>query len=48
MIGKPQDLEPALNIPGGVVQTLRKEQADATVTASQEGRRGRLAFCEAT
>ncbi|WP_405814889.1 DUF881 domain-containing protein [Streptomyces sp. NBC_01390] len=31
VIGKPQDLEPALNIPGGVVQTLEKEQATATV-----------------
>lgn len=35
VIGKPQDLEPALNIPGGVVQTLRKEQADASVAASK-------------
>ncbi|MFE3660041.1 DUF881 domain-containing protein [Streptomyces sp. NPDC059165] len=34
VIGKPQDLEPALNIPGGVVQTLEKEQATATVTRS--------------
>lgn len=33
VIGKPQDLEPALNIPGGVVQTLEKEQA--TVHVSQ-------------
>jgi uncharacterized protein YlxW (UPF0749 family) len=32
VIGKPEDLEPALNIPGGVVQTLEKEQATATVT----------------
>ncbi|MEV0095573.1 DUF881 domain-containing protein [Streptomyces sp. NPDC050738] len=31
VIGKPEDLEPALNIPGGVVQTLEKEQATATV-----------------
>lgn len=31
VIGKPQDLEPALNIPGGVVQTLKKEQATVTV-----------------
>ncbi len=31
VIGKPQDLEPALNIPGGVVQTLEKEQATAVV-----------------
>lgn len=33
-IGRPQDLEPALDIPGGVVQTLEKEQAKATVTSS--------------
>ena len=32
VIGKPQDLEPALNIPGGVVQTLEKEQATVAVT----------------
>lgn len=32
VIGKPQDLEPALNIPGGVVQSLEKEQAVVTVT----------------
>ncbi|MFE2293142.1 DUF881 domain-containing protein [Streptomyces sp. NPDC059452] len=31
VIGKPEDLEPALNIPGGVVQTLEKEQATAVV-----------------
>ncbi|MFD4144167.1 MULTISPECIES: DUF881 domain-containing protein [unclassified Streptomyces] len=36
VIGKPQDLEPALNIPGGVVQTLEKEQATATVTRSDK------------
>jgi uncharacterized protein YlxW (UPF0749 family) len=36
VIGKPQDLEPALNIPGGVVQTLEKEQATATVTRAEE------------
>jgi uncharacterized protein YlxW (UPF0749 family) len=36
VIGKPQDLEPALNIPGGVVQTLEKEQA--TVTVQQSGK----------
>ncbi|GGK29478.1 membrane protein [Streptomyces camponoticapitis] len=36
VIGKPQDLEPALNIPGGVVQTLEREQATATVAASEE------------
>ncbi|WP_329458862.1 DUF881 domain-containing protein [Streptomyces sp. NBC_01497] len=34
VIGRPQDLQPALNIPGGVVQTLEKEQATATVTGS--------------
>ncbi|WP_425282003.1 DUF881 domain-containing protein [Streptomyces albofaciens] len=34
VIGKPEDLEPALNIPGGVVQTLEKEQA--TVSVSRE------------
>lgn len=31
-IGRPQDLEPALHIPGGVVQSLEKEQAGVTVT----------------
>jgi uncharacterized protein YlxW (UPF0749 family) len=36
VIGKPQDLEPALNIPGGVVQTLEKEQATATVEPSEK------------
>ncbi|MFJ6636040.1 DUF881 domain-containing protein [Streptomyces sp. NPDC091376] len=36
VIGKPQDLEPALNIPGGVVQTLEKEQATVTVARSQK------------
>ncbi|MFF4043626.1 MULTISPECIES: DUF881 domain-containing protein [unclassified Streptomyces] len=36
VIGKPQDLEPALNIPGGVVQTLEKEQATATVERSNK------------
>ncbi|MFE0778953.1 DUF881 domain-containing protein, partial [Streptomyces sp. NPDC058861] len=34
VIGKPEDLEPALNIPGGVVQTLEKEQAAVTVERS--------------
>ncbi|MEU5220716.1 DUF881 domain-containing protein [Streptomyces sp. NPDC020807] len=34
VIGKPEDLEPALNIPGGVVQTLEKEQATAGVERS--------------
>ncbi|WP_425275692.1 DUF881 domain-containing protein [Streptomyces tirandamycinicus] len=36
VIGRPQDLEPALNIPGGVVQTLEKEQATVTVTRSEK------------
>ncbi|MEU6512247.1 MULTISPECIES: DUF881 domain-containing protein [unclassified Streptomyces] len=36
VIGKPQDLEPALNIPGGVVQTLEKEQATVTVEGSDK------------
>ncbi|MER6346346.1 DUF881 domain-containing protein [Streptomyces sp. NPDC001595] len=36
VIGKPQDLEPALNIPGGVVQTLEKEQATVTVQRSSK------------
>ena len=36
VIGKPQDLEPALNIPGGVVQTLEKEQATATVARAEK------------
>lgn len=36
VIGKPEDLEPALNIPGGVVQTLEKEQATVTVERSDK------------
>ncbi|WP_200308653.1 DUF881 domain-containing protein [Streptomyces adelaidensis] len=36
VIGNPQDLEPALNIPGGVVQTLEKEQATVTVARGDE------------
>ncbi|MFF3752034.1 DUF881 domain-containing protein [Streptomyces sp. NPDC002018] len=36
VIGRPQDLEPALNIPGGVVQTLEKEQATASVTRAEK------------
>ncbi|MFE5487582.1 DUF881 domain-containing protein [Streptomyces sp. NPDC056527] len=36
VIGKPEDLEPALNIPGGVIQTLEKEQATATVAKSEK------------
>jgi uncharacterized protein YlxW (UPF0749 family) len=36
VIGEPKDLEPALNIPGGVVQSLQKEQAEVTVSRSQK------------
>ncbi|MEU1311103.1 DUF881 domain-containing protein [Streptomyces cinnamoneus] len=36
VIGRPQDLEPALNIPGGVVQTLEKEQAGVSVSRSEK------------
>ena len=36
VIGKPQDLEPALNIPGGVVQTLEKEQATVHVAQADD------------
>ncbi|MDI3407490.1 DUF881 domain-containing protein [Streptomyces cavernicola] len=36
VIGKPQDLEPALNIPGGVVQTLEKEQATVAVAQAEK------------
>lgn len=36
VIGEPQDLEPALNIPGGVVQTLEKEQARVEITRSEK------------
>lgn len=33
VIGSAEDLEPALNIPGGVVQTMEKEQAVVTIAA---------------
>ncbi|MEU5365039.1 DUF881 domain-containing protein [Streptomyces sp. NPDC005925] len=36
VIGKPQDLEPALNIPGGVVQTLENKQATVTIERSSK------------
>jgi uncharacterized protein YlxW (UPF0749 family) len=36
VIGNPQDLQPALNIPGGVIRTLEKLQAQAVVTPSQQ------------
>ena len=36
VIGKPKDLEPALNIPGGVAQTLKKEQATVDVQRSDK------------
>ena len=44
VIGNPQDLEPALNIPGGVVQTLEKEQA--TVAVERSRRRSLWTPCE--
>lgn len=37
-IGNPEDLEPALNIPGGVVQSLQKEQATVLVERKDEVR----------
>jgi uncharacterized protein YlxW (UPF0749 family) len=36
VIGNPQDLEPALNIPGGVVQSMEKEQATVAVVRSEK------------
>lgn len=36
VIGKPADLEPALNIPGGVVQTLKNKQAKASISRSEK------------
>ncbi|MFP8905917.1 DUF881 domain-containing protein [Streptomyces atacamensis] len=36
VIGMPQDLEPALNIPGGVVQSMEKEQATVSITRSEK------------
>lgn len=36
VIGNPQDLTPALNIPGGVVRTLEKDQARVTVTEERK------------
>jgi uncharacterized protein YlxW (UPF0749 family) len=36
VIGNPQDLEPALNIPGGVVQSFEKEQASVGVVRSEK------------
>lgn len=36
VIGSPQDLEPALNIPGGVVQSLEKENATVTISRPDE------------
>jgi uncharacterized protein YlxW (UPF0749 family) len=36
VIGNPQDLEPALNIPGGVVQSMEKEQATVTVVRDEK------------
>ncbi|MFR9676498.1 DUF881 domain-containing protein [Streptomyces sp. TR06-5] len=36
VIGEPQDLEPALNIPGGVIQTLEKDQAGVDVVREKK------------
>ncbi|MFJ8039953.1 DUF881 domain-containing protein [Kitasatospora sp. NPDC096147] len=36
VVGNPQDLTPALNIPGGVVRTLEKQKARATITQEQK------------
>jgi uncharacterized protein YlxW (UPF0749 family) len=36
VIGNPQDLTPALNIPGGVVRSLEKQQARATISQQQK------------
>ncbi|WP_457029955.1 DUF881 domain-containing protein [Kitasatospora sp. P5_F3] len=36
VVGNPQDLTPALNIPGGVVRSLEKQQARATITQEQK------------
>jgi uncharacterized protein YlxW (UPF0749 family) len=36
VIGEPEDLEPALNIPGGVVQTLEEEQAVVDVVREEK------------
>ncbi|MFG2822533.1 DUF881 domain-containing protein [Kitasatospora sp. NPDC048365] len=36
VIGNPQDLTPALNIPGGVVRSLEKQQAKATISQQQK------------
>ncbi|WP_229927696.1 DUF881 domain-containing protein [Kitasatospora indigofera] len=36
VVGNPQDLTPALNIPGGVVRTLESHQARATIAEQQK------------
>lgn len=36
VVGNPQDLTPALNIPGGVVRTLESHQARATIAPQQK------------
>jgi uncharacterized protein YlxW (UPF0749 family) len=36
VVGNPQDLTPALNIPGGVVRSLEKQQARAVITQEQK------------
>lgn len=36
VIGNPQDLTPALNIPGGIVRTLEKEQVATNISEQQK------------
>lgn len=36
VIGNPQDLTPALNIPGGIVRTLEREQVATSITEQQK------------
>ncbi|WP_329585060.1 DUF881 domain-containing protein [Kitasatospora sp. NBC_01250] len=36
VIGSPQDLTPALNIPGGIVRTLEKEQVGTNISEQQK------------
>ncbi|WP_446684998.1 DUF881 domain-containing protein [Kitasatospora kifunensis] len=36
VIGNPQDLTPALNIPGGIVRTLEKEQVGTNISEQQK------------
>ncbi|MFI9276074.1 DUF881 domain-containing protein [Kitasatospora sp. NPDC052896] len=43
VIGDPRDLTPALNIPGGIVRTLEKEQVGAAISEQQKVTVGALA-----